>query len=161
MRCTIGTAALGILIAGCSSAPPDPRGVARDEVLVQVSASGRTDTRPDEARFAAGVQTIAATAAEASTGNSRAMNRVVAALGQIGIKPDDIRTEAITLSRIDYGANRGRFEANNRVASIGTSCSVCRSISRHGPDCAFGPSGSRVSRSSRQPISGTRHSACA
>jgi uncharacterized protein YggE len=108
--------AAGAVLAGCSSAPPDARGVARDEVLVQVSATGRTDTRPDEARFAAGVETVAATAGEASSRNSAAMNAVVAALGRAGIKPADIRTEAISLSRIDYGPNRGRFQANNRVA---------------------------------------------
>lgn len=114
MRRWLGVVAA--ILTGCSSGPPDPRGVARDEVLVQVSATGRADTRPDEARFAAGVQTIAASAAEASARNSEAMNRVTAALGRAGIKPDDLQTQAITLSRVDYGPNRGRFEANNRIS---------------------------------------------
>ena len=104
-----------LVLAGCSQAPADPRGVERDEVLLQVVASGRTDTRPDEARFTAGVQTNAATAAAASTGNNEVMNRVTAALERLGVKPDDIQTRSITLQRIDYGPERGRFRADNMV----------------------------------------------
>ena len=103
-------------LAACGRAPPpDPRGVGRDEVLVQVSATGRADTRPNEARFTAGVSTIAASAAAASQGNNAAINRIVAALRGLGIRPDDVQTRSITLGRIDYGPNRGRFEANNII----------------------------------------------
>lgn len=101
--------------AGCSSAPPDPRGVARDEVLLQVVATGRADTRPDQARFTAGVQTIAPSAGAASQRNNEVMNRVAAALERLGVKPDDLQTRSITLTRIDYGPERGRFQANNMV----------------------------------------------
>jgi hypothetical protein len=31
------------------------------------------------------------------------------------VKPDDVQTRSITLQRIDYGPNRGRFEANNMI----------------------------------------------
>src|SRR4051812_41036319 len=103
------------LLAACDQPPRDARGVARGEVLVQVSASGRTEARPDEARFTAGVSTIAPTAAAASAGNSQAINRVVAALRGLGVRPEDVQTRSITLSRIDYGPNRGRFEANNQI----------------------------------------------
>jgi uncharacterized protein YggE len=105
---------LVLALAACSEAP-DPRGVERDEVLLQVSATGRAETRPDEARFTAGVETIAASAAAASAGNNEVMNRVAAALERLGVKPDDLQTRSITLSRIDYGPNRGRFQANNMV----------------------------------------------
>ena len=60
---------LALILSACGRAPADPRGVDRDEVLVQIAATGRSDTRPDEARFTAGVQTIAANAAAASEGN--------------------------------------------------------------------------------------------
>lgn len=103
-----------LLTAACSRAP-DPRGVGHDEILLQVSASGRTDTRPDEARFTAGVQTIAAGAGAASAGNNAGMERVTRAVEALGIKPDDVQTRSVTLSRIDYGPNRGRFEANNLI----------------------------------------------
>jgi len=115
MRGSVVTMALCAALAACGQAPADPRGVERDEVLLQVVASGRTDTRPDEARFTAGVETIAAGAAAASGGNNEMMNRVTAALVRLGVKPDDIQTRSITLSRIDYGPNRGRFQANNMV----------------------------------------------
>ena len=66
-------ALLGLLaFSACSDGASDPRGVARDEVLVQIVASGRADARPDEARFTAGVETIAATSREASRRNSEA-----------------------------------------------------------------------------------------
>ena len=102
-------------LAACTQAPPDPRGVDRDEALLQVSASGRTETRPDEARFTAGVETKAATAAAATAGNNEAMNRVAAALDRLGVKRDDVQTRQITLSRIDYGPERGRFQASNQI----------------------------------------------
>jgi len=107
--------ALVLVACAACSRPPDPRGVARDEVLLQVSATGRTDTRPDEARFTAGVQTIAATAGAASTANNAAMTRVTRAVETLGVKPDDVQTRSITLSRIDYGPERGRYRANNLV----------------------------------------------
>jgi hypothetical protein len=115
MRPSASAILLCLFIAACSQAPADPRGVERNEVLLQVAATGRTDTRPDEARFTAGVQTNAATAAAASAGNNAVMNRVAASLERLGIKPDDIQTRSITLQRIDYGPERGRFRADNMV----------------------------------------------
>jgi hypothetical protein len=99
----------------CGEKPVDPRGVDRNETLLQVSASGRAETRPDEARFTAGVQTIAPTAAAASAANNETINRVLAAVDGLGVKKDDVQTRNVTLSRIGYGPNRGRFEANNMI----------------------------------------------
>jgi hypothetical protein len=84
-------------------------------VLLQVSAAGRTDSRPNEARFTAGVETIEASAPAASAGNSAKMNAVVQALERLGIKQDDLQTQRITMQRIDYGPNRGRFQAHNMI----------------------------------------------
>ncbi len=133
---------LPMLGAACSPAA-DPRGVARDEILLQVSASGRTDTRPDEARFTAGVQTIAAGAGAASAGNNAAMERVMRAVETLGIKPDDVQTRSITLSRIDYGPNRGRFEANNlvevRVRDLRRSGAAIAAATEAGANVLSGP----------------------
>ena len=101
-------------LAGCSR-PADPRGVARGEVLLQVAATGRSEVRPDEARFTVGVTTNAATAGAASTGNAQAANRVVAALERLGVTAEDVQTRSLTLQRIDYGPERGRFRADNLV----------------------------------------------
>ena len=102
-------------LAACQPAAPDPRGVARDETLLTVSATGRAETRPDEARFMVGVATIAATAGEASRLNNEKMAKVTTALTRFGIKPDDLQTTNLTLNRIDYGKDRGRFQASNNV----------------------------------------------
>lgn len=115
MRHAVSFLPMPLLLAACSTAPADPRGVGRDEVLVQVVAGGRADTRPDEARFTAGVQTLAANAAAASAGNNQVINRVTAALRRLGVRPEDLQTRQITLARIDYGRDRGRFQANNLI----------------------------------------------
>ena len=106
-----------VLLAGLAAChePVDPRGVGRSEVLLQVAATGRSEVRPDEARITLGVSTRAPTAAAASTGNSVAMGRVVAALEQAGVKADTAQTRSLTVSRIDYGRERGVFVANNLV----------------------------------------------
>lgn len=101
-------------LAACSR-EPDPRGVGRKEVLLQVAATGRSEVRPDEARMTVGVTTNAPTAAAASTGNAATANRVVQALERLGVKADDVQTRSLTLSRIDYGPERGRYRADNLV----------------------------------------------
>lgn len=134
--------AASVALSGCGRAP-DPRGVASDEVLLQVSAAGRTDTRPDEARFTAGVETIAPSAGAASTGNNQAMMRVVRAVEATGVKPDDVQTRSITLSRIDYGADRGRFRANNlveiRVRDLARAGSAIAAATQAGANILSGP----------------------
>lgn len=107
--------AVTVLLAGCERAPADPRGVDRDETLLVVSASGRADTRPDEARLQLGVQSDAASAGEASRLNREKMDRVSATLARLGVKADDLQTRNISLNRIDYGAERGRFRAYNVI----------------------------------------------
>jgi len=101
--------------AACQQAPADSRGVARDETLLTVSASGRAESRPDEARLQLGVQSIAAGAGEASRANRTKMDRVNAALARLGVSPDDIQTRNLSLHRIDHGPERGRFRADNVI----------------------------------------------
>jgi uncharacterized protein YggE len=132
-----------LVLAACSAGPPDPRGVGRDEVLVQVAASGRADSRPDEARFTAGVETIAPTARAASAQNSATFNKVAAALQGLGVKEDDLQTRSITLSRIEYGPNRGRFQANNlidiRVRDIKRAGEAIAAVTGAGANVLSGP----------------------
>ena len=112
---TIAMFAAALTLAACERAAPDPRGVDRDETLLTVTASGRADTRPDEARLQLGVQSDAASAGEASRLNREKMDKVTAALAGLGVKPDDLQTRNLSLSRINYGAERGRFRAYNTV----------------------------------------------
>lgn len=143
MRSLLSILGLALALGACSKAAPDPRGVAHDEVLVQVSASGRADTRPDEARLTAGVETIAATSREASARNSETINKVAAALQRLGVKEDDLQTRSITLSRIDYGPNRGRFQANNlieiKVRDIKRAGEALAAITEAGANVLSGP----------------------
>lgn len=104
-----------LALTGCERAAPDPRGVARGETLLTVTATGRADTRPDEARLQLGVQSQAASAGEASRLNREKMSRVTDALAKLGVKPDDFQTRNLSLSRIDYGKERGSFRAYNVV----------------------------------------------
>ena len=102
-------------LAACQPAASDPRGVDRDETLLTVTASGRADARPDEARLQLGVQSDGPNAGEASRLNRAKMDAVTAVLGRLGVKPDDLQTRNLSLSRINYGAERGRFRAYNTV----------------------------------------------
>lgn len=104
-----------LALAACGDRRPDPRGVDRDETLLSVSATGRSETRPDEARFTAGVSTIAASAAEATRRNNETMTNVTEALKAFGVAKDDLQTRQLTVNRIDWGSNKGRYEAVNQV----------------------------------------------
>ena len=102
-------------LAACAPAGPDPRGVARDETLLVVTASGRNETRPDEARLSLGVTSRAATSEAASADNAAKMRRVTEALAGFGVRPDDLQTRNLQLQRIGYGPERGRYQAENVV----------------------------------------------
>ena len=102
-------------LAACQAVAPDPRGVDKDETLLTVTATGRADATPDEARIQLGVQSLGPTAQEASRANREKMEQVGATLAKLGIKPADIQTRNLNLNRIDYGKDRGRFRADNVV----------------------------------------------
>lgn len=104
-----------LALSACQPAAPDPRGVGRDETLLTVSATGRSETRPDEARFVLGVETLANSVGEASEANNRKMQAVAVALRQFGVAEKDLQTQNLGLNRIDYGKDRGRFRAANNV----------------------------------------------
>ena len=107
--------ALLLPLAACQPAAPDPRGVDPDETLLTVTATGRADATPDEARIQLGVQSLGPNAQDASRANREKMEQVGAVLAKLGIKPADIQTRNLNLHRIDYGKDRGRFRADNVV----------------------------------------------
>lgn len=104
------------LLAACTPAAPDPRGVDRGETLLTVTGTGRAEAAPDQALFTAGLSSIAPSAEAASARNAETMNRITAALAKLGIPARDIQTRNLSVNRIDYGPNRGRYEAGNTVA---------------------------------------------
>lgn len=143
MRYLTMAAIAALTLAGCSRPAADTRGVDRDETLLQVSATGRAETRPDEARFTAGVSSIAASAAAATEANNATMNKVFAALEGLGVTKDDLQTRALTVSRIDYGRNRGQFEANNmievRIRKVDNAGAAVAAATQAGANVVSGP----------------------
>jgi uncharacterized protein YggE len=130
------------LLSGCSSAP-DPRGVDRDEVLLRVVASGEAENRPDVATFSAGVSTIAPTSEAATRINNEKMNKVMASVEGLGVKRDDTKTQALTVNRIDWGRNKGQFEATNQVSvkirKIDDATNVIGAATKAGANILSGP----------------------
>ncbi len=105
-----------LALAACSDASYDPRGVDHDETLLSVSATGEAETRPDQARFQAGVNNFAASARAASVANAEDIREIVAALRQAGVAEKDIQTRSVSVQRIDWGDRKGQFQASNIVA---------------------------------------------
>lgn len=104
-----------LTLAACGDRPTDPRGVDRAETLLSVSASGQSESRPDRARFQAGIETRANTARQASTANGEKIAVIVAALRALGVSERDIQTRTVSVQRIEYGPQRGQFQAANVV----------------------------------------------
>jgi uncharacterized protein len=105
-----------LALAACAPAPPDPRGLERGETLLQASASGEAEAKPDEARFTIGVTSIGADANAAMRANATKMAAVVAALKGAGAAEADLQTSQIAAARQDWGPNRGKYEVSNTVA---------------------------------------------
>lgn len=96
----LAASALASAIPGAASAqdmslvPP----IAAGHTLLSVSAQGSSTRTPDMASFSAGVTTQGATASDALSSNSLAMNKVIAALKRAGIADRDIQTSTINLN---------------------------------------------------------------
>lgn len=131
------------VLAACHPAAPDPRGVDRDETLLMVSATGRSETRPDQASITLGVTSQGTSAAEASRLNNDKMSKVAAALARFGLRPDDIQTSNLGLRRIDYGPERGRFQASNnavvRLRDVGRVGEAVAAATDAGANLVAGP----------------------
>jgi uncharacterized protein len=132
-----------LLLSACGSGPHRPGDLARGEVLLRVSASGDAETRPDLATFSAGVSSIAPTSEAATAANNAKMNAVMAAVEKAGVKPDDTQTQALSVNRIDYGKNRGQFEASNtvrvKVRKIDSAGAVIGAATTAGANILSGP----------------------
>jgi uncharacterized protein YggE len=106
---------LALATAACDRGKPGPGGLERGETLLQVSATGQNETKPDEARFGAAVVTFAATAESASQLNATKMTTVITAIRALGIDEKDIQTSNVSVSKVEWGPNRGKYQASNSV----------------------------------------------
>ncbi|HUQ12873.1 MAG TPA: SIMPL domain-containing protein [Novosphingobium sp.] len=110
---TIALALFVLSLAGCGETPPDPRGVDHDETLLSLSASGEAEAVPDEAFIELGVNSYAREARAAQTANTKKIEDIVAALADLGVAAKDTQTRNLSLQKIDYGANKGQYQASN------------------------------------------------
>lgn len=88
---------VAMVSSGCASAAP-PDGIPRRISTVTVAGTGTVSATPDQAEITTGVVTQAPTAAQALTVNSQAMDRLLRALGSLGIASRDIQTTNISVS---------------------------------------------------------------
>ena len=109
------TLPLCVAVAGCDRGPADPHGLETGETLLTVAGTGRTEAAPDQALFTAGLSSVAADAKSASARNAEAMNRITAALARLNVPARDIQTRSLSVNRVDYGPNKGRYEASNTL----------------------------------------------
>jgi len=86
--------------------PAPPLEVAAGNSVLTVTAEGKTIREPDLAVFNAGVTTQGSSAGAALAENSRAMERVIAALKAAGIAERDIQTSNLSINPIYADPNR-------------------------------------------------------
>lgn len=141
------TLGLSVALAGCGGRGdhdrPDPRGLEKGETLLTLSGTGRAESRPDQAMFTAGLEVIGANATDASTRTNAAVGRIVAALKALGIAERDVQTSSLSIARIDYGRDRGKFQAANtvtiRVRQVGQAGAAIAAATQAGANILSGP----------------------
>jgi len=116
----IGKAGLlaALALSACSPPHPNPRELESGEALLTVAATGKFESKPDQARLSVGVTTPGATAAAASAANATRMTAVIAAIKALGVADADIQTSSINVERQDWGPNKGNYEATNSVQLV-------------------------------------------
>ena len=112
MKRALSLAVLAAL-AGCAPAPPDPRGVDHGETLLSLSATGEAEAVPDEAFIELGVNSYATAARNAQAANTTKIEAIVAALAELGVAAKDTQTRNLSLQKVEYGANKGQYQASN------------------------------------------------
>jgi uncharacterized protein YggE len=134
---------IALALAACGETPYDPRGVDHEETLLSVSATGEAETRPDQARFQAGVNNWAASARAASEANAEDIREIVAALKAAGVAEQDVQTRTVSVQRIDYGERRGQYQASNIVAvtvrDVDKTGDVVTAVTEAGANIVSGP----------------------
>ncbi len=106
-----GFALAALAAPAAAQVPAPPLEVAPGNSVLTVTAEGKTIRQPDLAVFNAGVTTQGSTAGAALAENSRAMDRVIAALRRAGIAERDIQTSNLSISPIYADPNRDAIMA--------------------------------------------------
>ncbi|MGH6612838.1 SIMPL domain-containing protein [Sphingomonas sp.] len=134
---------LALAVSACSGRHRGPADLDKNETLLQVSATGQSESKPDEANFAIGVSSIAVTSEAATAANNAKINAVVAALKALDVRDADMQTRQVGASRIEWGANRNKFEANNsisiRMRDVSKAGAAIQAATRAGANILSGP----------------------
>lgn len=144
-KTAFGLVSLAVLaLGGCGGpGPRGPAGLERGETLLQVSATGQAETKPDEANISVGVSSIGVTSEAATAANNAKINAVVGALKALGVAEADMQTQQLSVSRIGYGVNRNKFEASNtitvRVRDVSKAGAAVQAATRAGANILSGP----------------------
>lgn len=112
-------ALIGAAGAAAAQGAPDADALFHATTL-SIAAVGEVKAAPDMATISLGVQTTAATAAQAMADNAQRMTQVVAALRRQGLEGKDIQTSGVNLSaQYDYQPNKAPrlagYQASNQV----------------------------------------------
>jgi len=107
--------------AAAQAAYAQPAPAVFQATTLNLSATGEVTAAPDKATITLGVQTEAATAAQALQANAEQMTRVMAALKRAGIAERDIQTSQLNVNpKYAYEQNQPPrltgYEASNQVA---------------------------------------------
>lgn len=95
-----------VLVGVLALRPPLAAGGTPQESVITVSGEGVIEVKPDTATVSLGVQRQAATTNEAITTHATAMNAVITALKQAGIKDEDIKTTRFSIEPLyNYNTN--------------------------------------------------------
>jgi uncharacterized protein YggE len=116
MRRAAAVLLVALTLTACGERTPDPRGIDRDETLLRLSASGEAEAVPDEAFIELGVNSYAGSARAAQAANAKKIDAIVAALDDLGVAARDTQTRNLSLQKVEYGANKGQFQASNILA---------------------------------------------
>jgi uncharacterized protein YggE len=124
------TAAAVLLMANTGLTAQDPP--ARPSI--QVNGTGTVSVEPDEARVRVGVDSEAATAGEAQEGANQVAQRILDAVGELGIAPEAVQTSRLRLMPV-YQASPGREQAPRITGyrAVNTVTVELRDLSRIGP----------------------------
>lgn len=87
----------GVVAASLSSESLGTSGTSVSAAGITVVGTGTVTATPDTAEWSFGVQTSGDTAAAALDANAEAMDKVVAALRNAGVKGDDLQTEQVSV----------------------------------------------------------------
>ena len=136
----------GVVAAGLSAEAVGSAGAAISAPGITVTGTGTVTTKPDTAEWSFGVQTSGDTAEAALSANSRAMEKVVAALRGAGISGDDLQTEQVSVypRTSDDGLSIVGYDASNSVRAtvheLGQAGAVVDAAVAAGANQVYGPS---------------------